>query len=280
MAGAVIFTACTGSITVRSKEFRDSEKWGKVVTRTLDLDQFEALELWAPVDIQIMQSDTFRVELEGNERAIEQYDFAVGCDSTENQTVPTLVVGWKTMEGTDQIPAIRMRIYTPSVSSILAMGEGDIDMLDDFDQDGDLTLHSNGSGDIDIYNLTARKVDIKLEGAGDLSFHSLEAEDLKTKISGSGDLYVREADIDGDATLKVEGAGDIEGEFKADNVEAISEGSGDVKIEVKCDEVRALSKGSGNVAIEGEAHTLRTSKKVFGTVTTKRLKAENVDLDL
>ena len=100
-------------------DFRDSEKWGKVVTQTLTLDAFTHIDLQGSADIKFTQGDTFKVEAFGNEKAIANNDISVANG--------TLVV--KHAQGApNRVPTIKLLITAPNLESIDVSGSGDIDL--------------------------------------------------------------------------------------------------------------------------------------------------------
>ncbi len=272
----MMLASCEYNVSVRTKDFRDSEKWGKVVRQDLKLDEFSAIESWAGVDIEFFQSDTFRVQVEGNEKAIKSYKFEVVNDTTDGESSARLVATWNKDLYSNDVPAIRLHVYAPTIDAIDIEGSGDIDLRDSIDAD-QLNIVINGDGDVDVRTLKCGEFNIAINGTGDVSVRKVTSNELKADIEGSGDVYVRKAFVEGGARLEVNGSGDIEGMVRAKTIYASSVGSGDIDLEVYCDEITVISEGSGDVEIEGETKTLKKSKQALGTTTTKKLRAESME---
>lgn len=273
----IILASCDTKVKVRSKVFRDSEKWGKVVKTNLDIDEFSEIELWSSADIEFYQSDTFRIVIEGNEKAIDAYKFETVADTLED-TIPTrrLIATWNKDLYSSHTPSVRLHIYAPTLHSVQIESDGDIDLKDSVNV-GKLAIRINGAGDVDIRNLECDDLDVNIQGAGDVSVKRIKANSLKASIDGAGDVHVRRATLTGNATLEVNGAGDIEGNIKGRNILASSQGAGDIDLEVECDEVTVISEGAGDVEIEGETKVLKKSRQALGTTTTKKLSAERME---
>lgn len=272
----MVLASCEYNVSVRTKDFRDSEKWGKVVKRDLQLEEFSAIESWASVDIEFFQSDTFRVQIEGNEKAIKSYKFEVVNDTTDGESSAKLVATWNKDLYSNDVPTVRLHVYAPTINAIDVEGSGDIDLRDSIDVD-QLNILINGSGDVDVRTLDCNELNIAINGSGDVSIRKLFAIRLNTDIEGSGDTYIRKAFLDEDADLETNGSGDIEGMICAKTIDASSVGSGDIDLEVYCDEITVISEGSGDVEIEGEAEILKKSRQALGTTTTKKLRAKSME---
>lgn len=273
----VMLLAACGTRDGRTKDFRDSAKWGKVVRMDLNLDEFSGIELWSAADIVFSQCDSFYVQLEGNEKAISAYKFETVADTLADSTVSArLVATWNKDLYSNDIPTVRLRVYAPSLRSIIVRGEGDVDLRDSVCV-GDLSVSVHGSGDVDIRSLCCDNLSVDMNGSGDVRVKRLTAKSLRLLIDGSGEMSVRRATVDGDVTVEVNGSGDFDGELQCRNIFASSKGSGDIDLEVECNELTVISEGSGDVEVEGEAAVLKKSRQALGTTTTKNLRAERME---
>ncbi len=276
MAVVTLLTSCDPH-GGRTKDFRDSAKWGKVVRVDLDMEKFSEIELWSAADIEFFQCDSFHVQLEGNEKAIDAYKFETVADTLADSTVTArLLATWDKDRYSNDIPTVRLRVYAPTLHSILVGGEGDVDLRDSV-KVGDLTVGVSGSGDVDIRTLDCGNLKVDVSGSGDVSVKRLNAKSLYSVINGSGEVRVRRGTLDGDATVEVYGSGDFDGELWCRSVYASSQGAGDIDLEVECDELTVISEGSGDVEVEGKTSVLKKSRQALGTTTTKKLKAGSVE---
>ncbi len=276
LAVATLLTSCDPR-DVRAKDFRDSAKWGKVIRMDLDIQEFSEIELWSAADIEFFQDDSFHVQLEGNEKAVGAYKFETVADTLADSTVTAcLLATWDKDQYSANIPTVRLRVYAPSLRSILVGGEGDVDLKDSVCV-GDLSVRVSGSGDVDIRTLRCGDLKVEVSGSGDVSVKRLNAKSIHSVIDGSGEVRVRRGTLDGDAKIEVCGSGDFDGELRCRSIDASSTGAGDIDLEVECDELTVVSEGAGDIEVEGETTVLRKSRQALGTTTTKKLRAGSVE---
>ncbi|MBP3214030.1 MAG: DUF2807 domain-containing protein [Bacteroidaceae bacterium] len=212
--------------------FRDSEKWGKVITQTIESDDFTHIALSGNADIHIHQGIFSTLEIQGNERAIAGNNIQVKDG--------TLTVAKKdSISGT--LPSIKLIVTVPTLESIHVSGAGDIEMKDTLVFDNNLTLNISGAGDIDIDRLKCKNFALNISGAGDV-----KAQKIKCKT----------------ATLQISGAGDVKADLKGDNIDVAISGAGDADLDVKCDQLTVAASGTGEVELSGECRHM--TKRVSG----------------
>ena len=223
-------------------DFRDSEKWGKVITKTLDLGEFTHINLKGNADINFHQGDTLSVEAYGNEKAIEGNDIYV-----ENGT---LVVKMKEHADGRQ-PSIKIIITAPTLESIDVAGAGDIELKDTLEFDGDLNINVSGAGDVEIDRLKCKNFSIHISGAGDI-----DAQKIKCK---------------GKADMQISGAGDMKADLKANDISVTISGAGDADLDVKCQNLTVAAGGSGEIELKGECAHLTKQSSGMASIDSRRL---------
>ena len=128
-------------------------------------------------------------------------------------------------------------------------GSGDISIKNSV-KAGNAALNLIGSGDIDIYNMTAKSAAATLQGSGDLKVKGGNVVgDVVISLLGAGDLKV--TGTVQQAVLMLRNSGDLDAkDLKAVDVDATVNGSGDISCYVsgtlKCD-----ISGSGDVGYKG-----------------------------
>jgi len=274
----VILTSCDPMSVNHSREFRDSKKWGKVVQKDIQLSAFDAIASWASVDVRYIQSDSLRVVAEGNEKAIECYKFEVVEDSTETIASTCLNITWDQQSYSSSTPAIILYVYAPTLFNVSLEGEGNFDVEDSIYLEN-LNINIKGAGDVSIYSLACNDFSINMNSAGDATIRRIKADNMSVTVNGSGDINIKKAKLKGLASLITQGAGDIDGEIKADDILAYSKGAGCIEIEVDCDAITVISTGAGDVEIEGFTHTLTKNREGLGGIKTRHLEAAEVILD-
>lgn len=203
-------------------DFRDSEKWGKVVTEALTLDAFTHIDLQGSADIKFTQGDVFKVEAQGNEKAIAYNDISVKDG--------TLTVK-PTQGAPKQVPTIKLIITAPNLESINVSGSGDIDLKEKSEFPGNLSIHIGGTGDVDVERVKCKKLDISITGDGDIT-----AKKIKCKK----------------AHIAIAGEGDMKAELKANDIHVEISSSGDADFEVKCQNLTVTAGGTGEIELKGE----------------------------
>ena len=237
-------TACTVSNTEKGG-FRDSEKWGKVVTKPIDLPPFSHIYLLGNVDIKFTQGDVLSVEAYGNEKAIEANEINVNGD--------VLTVSRK--EGIKgNVPNIKLIITAPSIESVDVAGAGDIDFKGDTELKGNLDLHVSGAGDVGIDKLKCNNLNINISGAGDVTARKITSENTKLQICG---------------------AGDIDAKVKATDIYVIISGAGDANLDVNCNNLIVTAGGTGDVELKGECVNLTKSSGGMAGIDSRKLTVKN-----
>ena len=250
-------TSCTSSVNdfakaivknSRDNDYRDSEKWGKVITKPLELAPFSHIYLSGNVDVKFTQGDVLSVEAYGNEKAIETNDICVKGDA--------LTVSKK--EGTKgNVPSIKLLITAPTIESVDVSGAGDIDFKGETELAGNLDLTVSGAGDININKLKCNDLSVIISGAGDVNAKKVTSEKAKFQISGAGDI---------DASIKA-----------ADVTVAIS-GAGDASLDVKCNNLIVNAGGTGDVELKGECENLTKSSGGMASIDSRKLSVKSMSI--
>ena len=229
-------------------DFRDSEKWGKVVTKPLDLTEFTHINLKGNADVKFTQGDTWSVEALGNERAIEGNDIRVEDG--------TLVVSKKGDTDPKQ-PSIKLIITAPTIESITVSGAGDIDLKKTAELDNDLSITVSGAGDVELNEVSCKALRITISGAGDVTAKHIQCDTGSVIISGAGDLT---SDITAtDLTVSLGGAGDAE-------------------LDVKCQTLTVIAGGTGEVELKGECETLTKRSAGLASIDSRKLTVKNLNI--
>ena len=177
--------------SVSNHDYQDSEKWGKVVTVDLPTLAFHEVETSGAIRLEYTQDSTYSVQVYGNEKAIEAYSIT----SEDDELVASL------KEGTGNVnrntPAITLRITSPFITEIQAMGASDIILKDSISQDKELDINIGGAGNVKMDNLClTENLEVITTGAANLEGR-VECHKLKLKMSGAGsgnlDIHSKQA---------------------------------------------------------------------------------------
>lgn len=249
----------------------DSEEWGKVVKNRIDVTDFSKLEAVGLVDIVYEQKDAYSVFVHGNEKVLDLYDFEVNNGKLQAK--------FKSDEkGRKTMPAIRIYVEAPNVDFIHMSGSGDVYLTSPAILEGDLTITIDGSGDIDIKDLSCAAFKVQINGSGDFNMDNLECENASMTVNGSGDVKAASVACMDDASFVINGSGDINSSVTCRNLHAELNGDGEAKFNVKSTLVEAISVGKGEIELKGTTKKFIKQKRGLGKIVSKDLEADDVEL--
>ena len=144
---------------------------------------------------------------------------------------------------------VRVEIVVPIIRSVDVEGSSDIEVRGvPIEADGidSFTLEIDGSGDAEIDDMRAERVDIDIEGSGGV------------RLGGRGEVL----------EIVVEGSGDVDAlDFEAEEGIARIEGSGEIRINV-VSILRATISGSGSILYRGNPTILEKTISGSGEIRT------------
>ena len=218
--------------------FRDSQKWGKVVTQALDLGPFAHIVMDDNADIDLRQGEDFNVEVIGNEKAISSYHITVEKAQKEGDDTLHVI---SNPAYRSQLPSIKLKITVPDLRSVKVNGDGDLEIKGDDFFTGDLDIEINGDGDFEAPHV--------------------DCANLRIIINGDGDVVTKKFNCE-DVTIQIDGNGDISTDLKANNINLQLTSDGEANLDVKCDNLNVSVGGSGEVKLKGKCKNL--TKQSFG----------------
>ena len=205
---------------------------GDVVTESRDVSGFTGVSSAISADIELRQSSTFKVSIEGQKNIIDLVEMEVKDG--------TLKLRFKKGYSMSYKKNLKIQIDAPSFAYLGMSGSGDV--------------RASGA-------LSGERLDISISGSGDFDLTQLAYTDVKVSISGSGDV-----DLGGTterAELSISGSGDLKAKgLKAQTVRCRVSGSGDVSC-FAAKELDALVSGSGDISYSGSPASVK--KKVSGS---------------
>lgn len=229
-------TASTHHPLVDRADYRDSQTWGKVIIKTLDLDMFTNINLTSDADIKFVQGDQIAIEAYGNEKAIAEHDIMV------KDGILTVA---KKDGSTGTVPSITIIVKAPILESINVSGSGDVDIENTAEFDYNLSIDVSGSGDIELDQITCHALNINISGAGDIDAKEIKCANTNILISGAGDM---KADIKAnDIKVQISGAGDAELDVKCQNLAIHANGTGEIELKGKCTNLTKQSSGLASI---------------------------------
>jgi len=205
--------------------------------KVLDLDSFTEVALSTAGTVYITIGNEYRVEVDGDEDALEDADIYVRGN--------TLVIDsdndWSWF-GSNSSDDLVVNITAKRIDGLKVSGSGKMIVKNTIDTE-DLYLAVSGSGRMEL--------DVK-------------SKDTEVGISGSGKIYLKGS---GDKmSVKISGSGKIRAEdFNVKEFKAAISGSGSCEIAVE-DKIDARISGSGSVYYKGSPDHVNTSASGSGKV--------------
>jgi hypothetical protein len=166
---------------------------GPQTTQTRDVAAFTRLDNQDSVDVRLHVGEPQSVRVLAGEKVIDRVGTEVR-DGTLHLTFDRDGLG-----GDDVI----VEASVPKLTDVKASGSGDID-VDGIDQEAFAVL-SDGSADITLEG-TAGRIELDVDGSGDVDLADLTARDAEVFVGGSGDVDVR---ADDRLEVSVDGSGDV-----------------------------------------------------------------------
>ena len=218
--------------------FRDSEKWGKVTTRSLSLGEFTHIVMDGNADIHLRQGEEFLVEVTGNEKAIDANSIQVENGKKDGETVLHVAAKERNL---NSLPSIKIDVTVPDIRGVQVNGEGDFDIKGEAFFDGDLTIVINGDGDVEATTVGCDALSITINGDGDMTAKKFKCTRTEIQMNGNGDITT---------------------DVKADNITLQLSGDGEADLDVKCENLNISAGGNGEVKLKGKCKNL--TKQTFG----------------
>lgn len=173
---------------------------GPVVSKTFeDLKDFDAIEINGQADVTFTQSAAYEVTLHTQENILDYVDYHL--EGT------TLVIQLKDRR-TARAEKYDLVIQAPDLRKIEVNGAADLKMPAGLRTEGDLAVEVNGAGDLDFAGIRCNSLKMTANGAADITASALDVQSLKVEVNGAGDVKLDGQA--GDASLSVNGAGDID----------------------------------------------------------------------
>lgn len=196
VASLALSSSCVMNVNGSGKSVRCK---GPVVTRTLNLSDFNSIILNGSCDIDLVQQNDFLVSVNANEEVFEHINFHVENGSLMLETKENVnIVAEK----------YNVTIGLPVVKDVVVNGAGDVDLKNGYSYAEPLKIVVNGAGDLEFTGIQVPDLSIIVNGAGDIDAHDLNVKMLNIDVHGAGD-----AKVSGKASraeLSVSGVGDID----------------------------------------------------------------------
>lgn len=190
---------------------------GPVVSETRSVSGFAEIKSEFSGDIIITPASSYSVRIEAQQNIIDVIETVL------NDGILTLRVKNNTIIRPDS--RVRVYISSPDIKGIRVSGSGNVQLTDAINTT-DLYLKVSGSGNINIYKLTANSVDANISGSGEININEGTVAQEMIDISGSGSMDLSNL-VATNSDVKIAGSGDAR-VYVTDHLKVRISGSGSV----------------------------------------------------
>lgn len=185
----VIFSSCAHKTIKGSKT---------IVKKDLDLKNFNGIEVSSFYELDLVQSDTYKVTIECNDNIVKYLDIKVNGK--------TLMVDLKGNQSFNNV-TLKIIIHAPDIESIKASGATEINIKSfNFNNLG-ITL--SGASDLDAILEVKEKLTIDASGASEIKIKG-NTKNMALYFSGASDFDGEELIVTETVNIDASGASEIE----------------------------------------------------------------------
>lgn len=187
---ALLLSSCDGLVSkVADKvmtesmnfDYEDSEKYGKVVEKTLDLADFTKIDAAGAVKLVFAQDSVCSVRIRSNEKMLEKYEWEVRRGKLELQPKG----GVKNVN--KKSASVTLFVTAPLLERIEMAGGSKLDLVGMVDMPVNLEVETNGAAKVNVESLKVDNLDMTLNGASTLCANHITAtEDVDVVLNGAG----------------------------------------------------------------------------------------------
>lgn len=199
-------------------EYEDSEDWGKVITKNLDLADFSSLDVNGVVRIVWTQDSLCSVKLEGNEKCMEEYV----CQVRDGELKIKTADGSTSFNGSSP----RLTVYLTSP------------LLKDADLHGACRLEMPGCSTM------STELDIDIAGACYIGIDTLEVQELNIEVNGAGCINMAKVSVTRDIEVEMNGAAALNANVKCSKLSVELNGASNAILGGECERLVLEENGS------------------------------------
>lgn len=193
----VIASAALGMFVLLQSCSKDVLKGdGAIRTETRSLASFANVDISGNRTVEIIKSDTRKVEVTGYENLTTAF-----VSKVENSN---LTFGFQNQWRVKN-DNISLKIYTPDLSELHLSGNNTVTLGDGFTLN-DLEASMTGNGKLYFTGGTVENLTVKSSGNGETHAEKLQAQNVKVEISGNGLAEVKAAKT---LSIRISGNGEV-----------------------------------------------------------------------
>jgi len=228
-----LFLFITLLLSACSIEDRCISGSGDLKAKTVTLSEFTGVDLHLPGSVEIIKSNTFKVEIQARENILD----LVRTDIISGKL--RLDMDNRCIKGKSDLA---FKVYTPELGYLRVAGSGNIksEMLFPI---RDWTIIIDGSGDINA-QVNANKSEAIISGSGSMNLQGT-ADEMITRISGSGNIHAFGVTAK-ELRATISGSGNIEA-TATETLSATISGSGNIRYKGQPSITNVSISGSGKL---------------------------------
>lgn len=200
--------------------------------QTRQVDDFNSISLSISADVVLTQGSK-SVAIEGNADDLEKVITEVDGNILRIKKEKKSRIKGK----------VTVYVSTPDLKTLSLAGSGNIIAKNKL-LVSDLKCSVAGSGNIELFNLTAQNVEVSIAGSGDVGLKGKCNNQLSVHVAGSGDTDMKHFEAN-EVTVSIAGSGDVSVFAKSKLTVSIT-GSGDVYYKGKPSLMTSIM-GSGSI---------------------------------
>jgi Putative auto-transporter adhesin, head GIN domain len=208
MLFTIIFTSCKKELLTGS---------GSITNQDRAVANFTKVTIVGSVDVEITQDATFKVVASDYENLVNEIETIVIGDE--------LKIGFK-----NNISVLKSKskvtINMPLLIALKTEGSGDFLVNGTFNLPTTFQATINGSGDMQLNNLTLNNAVIFINGSGDINISNSSCNTITMSVQGSGDINAYGL-LANSNEVNINGSGDVKTNVVT-NLKVKIDGSGDV----------------------------------------------------
>ena len=251
---AILMEGCTFALaSSKADKITPSRNY---ISKAFDINGFTAIRSNSIIDVEYTQSTGYsKIEVTAPENLM-QYVSISKSGSTLN--IDCEKFSTNNFSGNFHITA---KVTAPAVTGFTLNGTGDIKFMNALNTKNDITITSNGTGDVEGPTVICSRLSASSNGTGDIDISSVESKYAHLSLVGTGDIDIISLRAS-DAKIRLLGTGDIELKtLSTTSLDASLSGTGDIDI-------------NGGTAVNASLNLTGT-----GDINAKKLKVENATVN-
>lgn len=193
-----IITFSIAFLILMSCSLNSIEGSSTIIKKKYDLENFNAIELSNAFDVELIQSDKYKVLLECNENIYEYVNISINKSSV----LVAKIDGHHSFSN----ETLKLKVYLPKLKNVSSSGACSIDFKE-YHSD-ELYLDLSGASDVTGELFVSDKMIINASGASEISLNG-KVKNLELDFSGASEFEGKNFIVANDFVLEASGASSI-----------------------------------------------------------------------